>query len=127
LAYHNHDAEFERVDDSFALDVLLAETGVGLELDVGWAAAADADPVALIDRYGDRLTAIHLKDIRLDSTAPGGGLPVDLGEGDVDLDGCLAAAVDADIPWIIFEYDAPPEPLASLETAGEWLAEKVDR
>lgn len=127
LAYHNHDAEFEPVDDSFALDVLLEETGVGLELDVGWAAAADADPVALIDRYGDRLTAIHLKDMQLDSTAPRGGLPVDLGAGDVDLDGCLAAAVEAGVPWIIFEYDAPPEPLASLNAAGEWLDRNIDR
>jgi len=127
LAYHNHDAEFEMVDDTFALDVLLDETGVGLELDVGWAAAADADPVGLIDRYADRLTAIHLKDMRLDSTAPGGGLAVDLGEGDVDLDGCLDAAADADVEWIIFEYDAPPEPLVSLRTASDWLAGKTDK
>jgi sugar phosphate isomerase/epimerase len=125
LAYHNHDSEFNTVGDSFALDVLLGETGVGLELDVGWAAAADADPVALIDRYADRLTAIHLKDVRLDSTAPRGGIAVDLGEGDVDLDGCLAAAADADVEWIIFECDAPPEPLVSLQTAGDWLAEKT--
>jgi sugar phosphate isomerase/epimerase len=124
LAYHNHDTEFELVDDTFALDVLLEETGVGLELDVGWAAAADADPVALIDRYADRLIAIHLKDIRLDSTAERGGLAVDLGEGDVDVEGCLDAAVEADVPWVIFEYDAPPEPLVSLRTAGERLSEK---
>lgn len=126
-AYHNHDAEFDRVDDTFALDVLLEETGIGLELDVGWAAAADADPVALIDRYADRLTAIHLKDVRLDSTAPRGGVPVDLGEGDIDLDGCLTAAAAADVEWIVFEHDAPPEPLASLQAAGQWLAERTDR
>lgn len=126
LAYHNHDAEFDPVNDTFALDVLLEETGVGLELDVGWAAAADADPVALIDRYADRLEAIHLKDMRLDSTAPGGGLAVDLGEGDVDLDGCIDAAADADVEWIIFEYDAPPEPLVALRRASDWLAEKTD-
>ena len=122
LAYHNHDAEFDTVGETFALDVLLKETGVGLELDVGWAAAADADPVALIDRYADRLTAIHLKDVRLDSTVRRGGVVVDLGEGDVDLDGCLAAAADADVEWIVFEYDAPPEPLVSLRAAGDWLA-----
>jgi len=125
LAYHNHDSEFDTVDDSFALDVLLGETGVELELDVGWAAAADADPVALIDRYADRLTAIHLKDVRLDSTARRGGVAVDLGEGDVDLDSCLAAAADADVEWIVFEYDAPPEPLVSLRAAGDWLAAKT--
>ncbi|MFW6321685.1 MAG: sugar phosphate isomerase/epimerase family protein [Halohasta sp.] len=126
-SYHNHDAEFDRIGDAFALDVLLDETGVGLELDVGWAAAAGADPVALIDRYADRLTAIHLKDVRLDSTAPRGGVPVDLGEGDVKLEGCLAAAAAADVEWLIFEYDAPPEPLASLRAAGEWLDDHLDR
>jgi sugar phosphate isomerase/epimerase len=127
VAYHNHDAEFESVDETFALDVLLEETGVGLELDVGWAAAAGADPVALIDRYADRLTAIHLKDMRFDSTVPREAVTVDLGEGDVDLDGCLDAAAAADVDWLIFEYDAPPEPLVSLRAAGEWLAKRTDR
>ena len=125
LAYHNHDAEFARVDDRFALDVLLEATGIDLELDVGWAATADADPVALIDRYADRLTAIHCKDVRLDSAAPRGGVPVDLGEGDLDLDGCLAAAAAADVEWIVFEHDAPADPLASLQAAGEWFAERT--
>jgi len=125
LAYHNHDAEFDRVDDRFALDVLLEATGIGLELDVGWAAAADADPVALIDRYADRLTAIHLKDVRLDSAAPHGGVPVDLGEGDVDVEGSLAAAAAADVEWVIWEHDAPDDPPASVQAAGEWLAERT--
>jgi len=51
-----------------------------------------------------------------------GGVAVDLGEGDVDLDGCLAAA--ADVEWVVFEYDLPPEALVSLQAAGDWLATK---
>ena len=127
VAYHTHDAEFDRVDEQFALDVLLEQTSVGLELDVGWAAAAGADPVALIERYADRLTAVHLKDVRLDPTAPHGGFPVDFGEGDVDLDGCLAAAEDVDVPWLSVGYDASPEPIVSLRTAGNWLDEARDQ
>jgi len=45
----------------------------------------------------------------------------------VDLDGCLAAAADADVESIVFEYDAPPEPLASLQAAGDWFAGKTCR
>jgi len=127
LAYHNHDAEFDRVDGRLALDVLLEETDVGLELDIGWAAAAEADPVALIDRYGDRLAAIHCKDVRLDATAPRGGVPVDLGEGDVDLDGCLDAAAEAGVEWIVYEHDAPADPLESLQAAGDWLDRRTLR
>ncbi len=33
------------------------------EVDLGWAAAAGVDPLALVERLGPRVLALHLKDI----------------------------------------------------------------
>jgi sugar phosphate isomerase/epimerase len=123
LAYHNHELEFVAVDgeDRFAFDQLVETTeGVDFELDVGWAHAAGADPVALIERYGDRISRVHLKDVVVDAAAERGGRPVDLGAGDVPLVECAEAARAADVDWAVFEHDAPEDPAAFVESAGEW-------
>lgn len=123
LAYHNHELEFVEVgaDDESAFERLLAATeGVDFELDVGWAHAAGADPVALLDQYADRITRVHLKDVVVDAAAERGGRPVDLGAGDVPLADCAEAAHAADVDWAVFEHDAPDDPLTFLEEAGAW-------
>jgi sugar phosphate isomerase/epimerase len=101
-----------------------ATTHLGFELDVGWATAAGVDPVALIERLGDRLPVVHLKDVRVDPTAPRGGHPVDLGAGDVDLRGCRRAAERAGVEWLVFEHDAPADPEQSVRDAVAWLRDE---
>ncbi|WP_152042881.1 sugar phosphate isomerase/epimerase family protein [Salinigranum salinum] len=98
-----------------------ATTHLGFELDVGWATAAGVDPVALIERLGDRLPVVHLKDVQVDPAAPRGGHPVDLGAGDVDLRGCRRAAERAGVEWLVFEHDAPADPEKSVRDAVAWL------
>lgn len=131
LAYHNHEFELRPFDGgSTGFDRLLAESDVSLELDVGWAHAADADPIGLIDRYADRIDRLHLKDVVVDAGAERGGRPVPLGAGDVDLIGCVDAAERADVEWLIVEHDDPNDPLAMLDDAGEALRsflESADR
>ncbi len=118
LLYHNHEFEFR--NGTFGRCVG-ATTTVGFELDVGWATAAGADPVSLLDRFGDRMPIVHLKDVRVDDSAPRGGVPVDLGAGDVDLAGVLAAAEEAGVEWVVFEHDDPAEPDRTVRAAGDWL------
>ncbi|SDM51399.1 Sugar phosphate isomerase/epimerase [Halogranum gelatinilyticum] len=130
LAYHNHELEFVAVDGDGAGDGEESETaferlvetteGVDFELDVGWAHAAGADPVALIEQYGERISRVHLKDVAVDAAAERGGRPVDLGVGDVPLVECAEAARAADVDWAVFEHDAPEDPVAFVESAGEW-------
>lgn len=118
LAYHNHDHEFVQLDGRPALERLvdMASDRVTFELDVGWAAAAGRDPVDLLGRLGDRVSMVHLKDVDVET-----GAPVDLGEGDVDVGGCVAAARRNGAAWLVFEHDRPAEPLATLERAAERL------
>jgi sugar phosphate isomerase/epimerase len=124
LCYHNHEFEFGEVDGRPAFERLVEATeGVDFELDVGWAYTAGADPVDLLDRYADRITHVHLKDVAVDSAAERGGRPVDLGAGDVPLRDCASAARAAGVEWAVFEHDDPDDPFDFLAQASEWAAE----
>ena len=120
-AYHTHDHEFVALGDGgesadgaaeTALDALLAATDerLGLELDVGWALAGGADPAALIDEHGDRITRVHAADVDVER-----GESVALGDGDVDLDAVVAGARTAGAEWLVYEHDDPGDPVASIE------------
>lgn len=64
LAYHHH---LMMVAETFdEVSSLFESTGpdVGLLLDTGHAAAAGFDYARLIDRFGDRVAHVHLKDVR---------------------------------------------------------------
>ncbi|SCB56439.1 inosose dehydratase [Rhizobium aethiopicum] len=64
LAYHHH---LMMVAETFdEISQLFDRTGVetGLLLDTGHAAAGDFDYARLVDRFGDRIAHIHLKDVR---------------------------------------------------------------
>lgn len=126
LLYHNHEFEFggdaDETGDETPFERLVdATTEIGFELDVGWATAAGADPISLIERFGDRISHVHLKDVRVDETAPRGGVPVDLGGGDVDLEGVLVAAEETGVEWVVFEHDDPTEPTRTVREAAVWL------
>ncbi|SEO29777.1 Sugar phosphate isomerase/epimerase [Halogranum amylolyticum] len=124
LCYHNHELEFAEVDNRFAFEQLVETTeGVAFELDVGWAYAAGADPVDLLDRYAEQISVVHLKDVAVDPEADRGGRPVDLGAGDVPLRECAAAAREAGVEWAVFEHDDPDDPAAFLQRADEWAAD----
>jgi sugar phosphate isomerase/epimerase len=103
LGFHNHDAEVAaQADGRSVLDLLLAaDGGPFLELDLGWAWYAGADPIALVDTAGSRAPLVHVKDMRRD----GGPVHVPLGRGDVDYKGLADAADRAGVEWLIVEQD----------------------
>ncbi len=98
VGYHNHAHELESsVDGTPALEVLaqrLDEVApeVVLELDTYWAAVGGQDPVALLQRLGHRVVALHLKD------GPATAEVLDqvaLGAGTLPVAGIVAAAPTA--------------------------------
>jgi sugar phosphate isomerase/epimerase len=119
LGYHNHDHEFAALDGDSAFDVLADETGIDLELDVGWATAAGRDPVGLLDHRRGRVPLVHLKDMA-------GDRPVELGEGDLEIEACVRAAREAGTEWLIYEHDEPENAEESLEHGAETLAGLLD-
>jgi sugar phosphate isomerase/epimerase len=85
IGYHNHAHELESlIDGRTALEVLTDSlaTEVKLEVDTYWAFVGGQDPVALLERLGDRVVALHVKDgagtaDTKDQTAVGSGtLPI---------------------------------------------------
>ncbi|SHG94620.1 sugar phosphate isomerase/epimerase family protein [Halobaculum gomorrense] len=115
LHYHNHDQEFARVDGEYVLDRLLAAAdGVCFELDLGWAGAAGADPLALLARYADRVDLVHLKDYDGES-----GTTAALGEGDLDLSAVACAAREHGVDWVISEAEGGADTYATLDAAAE--------
>ncbi|WP_207630251.1 myo-inosose-2 dehydratase [Paracoccus xiamenensis] len=69
LAYHHHLMMVAEEFDEIAAIFDAAGRELGLLLDTGHAAAAGFDYARLIDRFGDRIVHIHLKDMRADVMA----------------------------------------------------------
>lgn len=65
VGYHNHAFELEsRIDGRSGLEVFAEQLnpGIGLEVDAYWAAVGGEEPVALLQRLGEQVIAVHIKD-----------------------------------------------------------------
>lgn len=103
VGYHNHNWELAiQYDGVPALEYLAQhlDPEVVLEVDLYWSWVGGVDPVGLIERLGERVKLVHVKD------GPTGGTidaQIPAGTGDVPLQQALAAA-----PWLdlaIVEFD----------------------
>ena len=133
FCYHNHAFEFGRDRDGTRwLDVLMqgtAAAGMGLELDVFWAAIAGDDPVALLRRHAGRVALVHLKDkdpraatSLLESQVPRTAF-VEVGSGALDFATILAAARTAGVAHYFVEQDQTPgDPFDSLKKSRDYLS-----
>ena len=122
LAYHNHAFEFEKFDGKYGLDIVFENTAshlVKAEVDVYWVAHAGVDPVAFLDKLGERVRLLHLKD--LEAGPEKRFSPV--GTGTLDFKGLLASAEKHAVRWGFVEqdktYDTPP--LDAIKTSFENL------
>jgi sugar phosphate isomerase/epimerase len=126
FGYHNHSAEFKKFDGKTAFDFLFANTDpahVKVELDVGWVAVAEQDPIAILNQYKDRVIALHVKDVG--KRGPDGKEPpsVALGEGTVDWKKVLGTAKANGTKAFFYEQEAPyTRPiLDSVKMSGDYL------
>ena len=68
FGYHNHDFEFATYDGRYAMDLLLeAAPAVNVEADVAWIFRGKGDAAKWLADNGERIVAVHVKDI----AAPG--------------------------------------------------------
>jgi len=135
LAFHQHVGTY--IETPAELGQLMAATDpglVGLCLDVGHYRLAGGDPVEAIERYGERVRHVHLKDVdrdvanRMRSGAIDdflGGLRqrvfTELGSGELDLPSVLAALDRREYRgWLLVEHDTtwrPPSESAAISRA----------
>lgn len=115
--FHNHETEWALVEGQRPMDVLAANTpaDVMLQLDVGTAVEAGADPVAWIRNHPGRIRSIHCKD-----WAAGAGYRVLFGEGVSPWLRIFAAAEEAGgIEFYLIEQEGSR--FSELETAARCL------
>ena len=111
FGYHNHDFEFADIEGQTLFDQLLEFTDsdlVKIEMDVYWVAYAGQDPLALLNRLGERVALIHFKDMAPDRSM------TEVGRGILDMQGMTEFARQHNL-WAVVEHDHPTLP--SLESA----------
>jgi inosose dehydratase len=109
VAIHNHGSrhDFGSFD---VLEELFGRTSsrVGLCMDTAWALDSGEDPVDGVERFGDRLYGVHLKDFVFDSDHK----PKDvlIGTGGLDLPAYMDALKDVGFDgYMSLEYEGNPD------------------
>jgi sugar phosphate isomerase/epimerase len=131
---HNHQGEFRTTyvdpatgETKSAWQIIVENTDpryVAFQLDVLWATDGGADPVELLNRYGDRIKSLHVKD-GINVADPVNATPVPMGDGEMVFEPILAAAEDH-VRYYIYEQDPPfgdPtfDPFASAQKGIDYL------
>jgi inosose dehydratase len=133
--FHHHTSTY--VEGVPEIERFLEDTDVELLLDSGHLLVAGGDPVRALGDWGERIGAIHIKDVRLNVleqvkaeradtlTAWRRGLFCALGQGDVDLDG-FCAALDGYDGWVVVEQDRVLDDITAFEGAAQEQAANRD-
>ena len=119
FGYHNHHVEFKKFGSQTAYDALFGACDpklVKIELDVGWAVAARQDPVAILNRYKNRVVALHVKDIAKLADDPHEATTVAVGEGTIDWKKVIGTAHANGVRHFFYEQE-PPFTRPILESA----------
>lgn len=114
FGWHNHDFEFVNLaDGGTPMDILLdAAPDIRWEADIAWIVRGGCDPLEYIKRYGERLSAIHVKDIAPSGTNIDEDGWCDLGKGTMDWTALLQACRNASSNLIYaLEHDKPSDPI----------------
>jgi sugar phosphate isomerase/epimerase len=118
FGYHNHVEEFKPLPDGkLPYDILLAETDpklVIMEMDLGWAHEAGADPIKYFEKYPGRFQLVHVKDFK-------NGTMVDVGKGEIDWKAIFAKSGVGGIKHYFVEFDDPADPFATIQDCYSYL------
>lgn len=137
LLYHNHNVELLKVDEkNRAYDVLIEETqpeNVGFEFDSYWFTEGGADAKAYMRKLGKRMVLWHTTD--RGSRQNGASMTpilktdcVELGTGNMDLEGMLAIAKENGVEAVVLESHKnwiDNNPIKSLQVSACYLKDNA--
>ncbi|WP_375450314.1 sugar phosphate isomerase/epimerase family protein [uncultured Devosia sp.] len=127
FGWHNHDFEFvPTTSGRTPMEILLdTATNIEWEADVAWIARGNANPNDWFDKYGSRITAVHVKDL-----APAGQLAdedgwADVGFGTLNWDSLIKdVTAKTQAKYFVAEHDNPADAerfaSRSIATAKKW-------
>ena len=105
FSYHNHHMEFERFNGRLAMDIIYGEGDpqyLLAQLDVHWVQRGGGDPIEWIRKMKGREVLLHMKDMGVRDREP---IFAEVGEGNINMRGCIEAAKECGIEWYIVEQD----------------------
>lgn len=111
FAWHNHDFEFVKLPDGSVPQEIILDVApdIGWEFDIAWFyRGGDTNPWPWFKKYGQRLVAIHVKDI----AKPGEGLDedgwADVGHGTIDWKKIIETVrTETSTRYFVIEQDKP--------------------
>lgn len=109
FGYHNHADEYRNGSDKVA-DLMRDVDGLTSELDIYWATAAGLDPVAVMEKYGKRLSALHIKDMDPDAplSSPTSKPNAVIGEGKSHAKDAYYKAKEMGLDLVVLEVEYYP-------------------
>ena len=111
FGWHNHDFEFFALPDGSVPQDHIFAGGPDLswEADIAWVIRGGADPFAWIQKYGSRITAVHVKDIAPAGEATDEDGWADVGHGTVAWGDLAKALAGTPATHFIVEHDNPKD------------------
>jgi len=121
FGYHNHAFEFEMVGDKTVFETMLEMLDPNLvtwEMDIYWVVRAGHDPVKYFEKYPDRFSLWHVKD--MDKTNPENN--ADVGTGTIDYKELFTHAKHAGLKKFFVEQETyPSSPIESTKNSIDYL------
>jgi sugar phosphate isomerase/epimerase len=117
--YHHHNFDFDTVDGTTGMDILLAELDpslVGFELDAYWVECAGRSALDFYETHHERIPSIHFKNMKDRESRE----DTEIGSGVLDLGPLVAAALSQGAIWLVVEqekFDLDPVESARLNLA----------
>jgi sugar phosphate isomerase/epimerase len=125
LCYHNHNHEFRKLEGRTILELIYeGAPAIKAELDTYWIHYGGGDVIEWCRRMAGRFPVMHMKDYQ--TTAENTPLWSEVGEGNLDFKGIVAAAEEAGCEWFAVEQDTcPGNPVDSLEKSFRYFQERL--
>jgi len=127
LIYHNHHFEFVAIDGKKTIMDYLYE-GLDPEttsfcLDTHWVQRGGGNPTTWVEKLAGRIDILHLKDMGVvkngHEITP---IITEIGNGNIDFDSVIAAAVKGGVKYYCVEQDTcPGDPMDSLKMSIDYI------
>jgi sugar phosphate isomerase/epimerase len=112
FGWHNHHFEFwPTASGKLPMNIILdTATDIEWEADVAWIVRGENDPEAWFDAYGQRITAVHLKDIAPQGHAENEDGWADVGQGTMGWDSLIRLVrAKTRAQYFVAEHDNPSD------------------
>jgi len=134
--YHNHNCEFRKVEaGKNAFDFIIEKTDseyVNFEFDSYWTAEAGVDPLAMMERLGDRIKLYHINDRGTRLSGKTSSIlksdSMELGYGNMNLTGMVEVAKKNGVEAIILETHKnwiDKSPIKSFQLSAKFMNKYV--